>query len=224
MIPNIMVLQSKNMTKEDSGLMARVTKRTLQAKETKKLIYEHATRLIREKGFNNVLVEDITTAAGVSVGAFYYYFKSKEDIVLMWADDLDDHYVEYYEREMEKKPRKNSLEILEGIINLSMKMYCELGRDFATISYSYIMRNTEANERYSSYFRVYRQIVRGLINEGQAVNHIRNDIPLENLVQNFYKATRGGIMDWCCSGGDEDIVEYTHYFLRCFIDGLRPPQ
>ena len=202
--------------------MAKANKRALQAQETKKLIYEHATRLIREKGFFNVVIEEITAAAGVSVGTFYYYFKNKDDLALMLADDLDRHYTNYYEKEISKPKRRNSLQILEGIINLSMEIYSGLGAEFATVAYSYIMRNPEANERYNGRLRVYRQIVRSLIREGQQNKLIRKDMDIESLVQNFYKATRGGIMDWCINGVNVDIKKYSRDFIRCFIDGLKP--
>ncbi len=59
----------------------RLTKRQLQAIETKKKIYDTAVQVINEKGFGNVSIEDITTRANVAKGSFYTYFKSKEDLL-----------------------------------------------------------------------------------------------------------------------------------------------
>lgn len=208
--------------KECKTFMAKENQRKVQAQKTKKLIYDQATRLIKENGFYNVSIEDITTAAGVSVGTFYYYFENKDDLVLLWADDLDQQYVDYYDNEIKKPQRRNALEILEGIITLSMEIYSDMGAEFATVSYSYIMRNPEANERYVGSFRVYRQIIRKLIHEAQEQGLIRNDMRLESIVQSFYKATRGGVMDWCINGGNEGIKSFTSDFIRCFIDGIKP--
>ena len=202
--------------------MEKVNKRTIQAQKTKKLIFDQATRLIKEKGFYNVSIEDITSAVGVSVGTFYYYFQNKDDLVLLWADDLDQQYSDYYKKETSRKKRKNVLEILEGILDLSMAIYSGMGAEFATVSYSYIMRNSEANERFTGSFRVYRQIIRNLINEGREKGLIRDDMSVESMVQNFYKATRGGIMDWCVNGSNKNIKEFTRDFLRCFLDGIKP--
>ena len=47
------------------------TKRQLQAMETKNKIYKAAIEEINKKGFNNVNIEDITTAANVAKGSFY---------------------------------------------------------------------------------------------------------------------------------------------------------
>ncbi len=57
-----------------------MTKRQEAAASTKRKIIEAAKRLITEKGFEAVSVEDITRECGVAKGTFYTYFKRKEDI------------------------------------------------------------------------------------------------------------------------------------------------
>lgn len=48
---------------------------------TKQYILETATQLFLEKGFENVKVEDIVKEVGVTRGAFYHYFKSREELI-----------------------------------------------------------------------------------------------------------------------------------------------
>jgi TetR/AcrR family transcriptional regulator, transcriptional repressor for nem operon len=43
-------------------------------------ILEAALRVIRAKGYTATSVEDLCTAAGVTKGAFFHHFKSKEDL------------------------------------------------------------------------------------------------------------------------------------------------
>ncbi len=47
--------------------------------ENKARIIEKALALFIERGFNGVSLTDIQKAAGISRGAFYYYFTSKEE-------------------------------------------------------------------------------------------------------------------------------------------------
>jgi AcrR family transcriptional regulator len=58
-----------------------LNKRQLSALETKEKLLESAEKLITEKGFANVSVEDITKDCKVAKGSFYVYFKKKEDII-----------------------------------------------------------------------------------------------------------------------------------------------
>lgn len=48
---------------------------------TKEKLLDAGLKLVMEKGFNKISVEDITKTAGVAKGSFYTYFKRKEDLV-----------------------------------------------------------------------------------------------------------------------------------------------
>lgn len=54
---------------------------TKKAERTRAKLLESAKRLIGERGFDKVSVEDITRDSGVAKGTFYHYFKCKEDVV-----------------------------------------------------------------------------------------------------------------------------------------------
>ena len=51
--------------------------RQVRAAETRRKIVAAAKKLITEKGFESVAIEDIAKEAGVSTGSFYTYFKKK---------------------------------------------------------------------------------------------------------------------------------------------------
>lgn len=52
--------------------------RKQQALETRQHLLEVGIPLIEARGYDNVKVEDITSACGVAVGTFYHHFKSKD--------------------------------------------------------------------------------------------------------------------------------------------------
>ncbi len=58
--------------------------------ERKLEIIETANQLFNEKGFGNTSVADITRSMNVAKGTFYYYFKSKDDVI----DAIVDHALE----------------------------------------------------------------------------------------------------------------------------------
>ncbi|MBC6971722.1 TetR/AcrR family transcriptional regulator [Bacillus sp. Xin] len=51
-------------------------------KEKERLIIEMAIKLFATKGMNATSVQEIVTACGISKGAFYLYFKSKDELLL----------------------------------------------------------------------------------------------------------------------------------------------
>ncbi len=70
-----------------TALKPRVTAR---AEDTRRKIYEAAMSLFREKGFDDTTMRDIASKAGVALGGAYYYFSSKDAIVLAFYRDMQE--------------------------------------------------------------------------------------------------------------------------------------
>jgi AcrR family transcriptional regulator len=55
---------------------------TAKAEETRERILDAALSLFRQRGFDETTMRDIAAEAGVATGAAYYYFRSKEELVM----------------------------------------------------------------------------------------------------------------------------------------------
>jgi AcrR family transcriptional regulator len=95
----------------DTGLKPRVTPR---AEDTRRKIYEAAMELFREKGFDETTMRDIAAKAGVALGGAYYYFSSKDAIVLAFY------------REMQESSNPFIVEALSGKKKLRERILCVL--------------------------------------------------------------------------------------------------
>jgi len=73
-----------NMFKD--GPHGRAIPQRATSEETRRRIVETALTLFRERGFDETTIRDIASEAGLSLGAAYYYFKSKEAIVAAYYD------------------------------------------------------------------------------------------------------------------------------------------
>ena len=67
-----------------------MTKRQEQAQASRRKIFETAKGLIGEKGYQNVTISQIVQACGMSVGNFYHYFSSKDEVILYVERSLYD--------------------------------------------------------------------------------------------------------------------------------------
>ena len=63
---------------------------TPRAEDTRRKIYDVALDLFREKGFEQTTMRDIAAKAFVALGAAYYYFSSKDAIVLAFYHELQE--------------------------------------------------------------------------------------------------------------------------------------
>jgi AcrR family transcriptional regulator len=59
--------------------------------ETRKAIIDSALKLFGEKGYAVTSVQEITDAAGVTKGAFYHHFESKQDVLRLIHDEFLDY-------------------------------------------------------------------------------------------------------------------------------------
>jgi AcrR family transcriptional regulator len=63
---------------------------TRRAEDTRRKIYEAAMELFREKGFEETTMRHIAAKAGVALGGAYYYFSSKDAIVLAFYREMQE--------------------------------------------------------------------------------------------------------------------------------------
>ena len=62
--------------------------KSAKGEETRARILDGALQLFREKGFDRTGMRDVAQRAGMSLGAAYHYFESKEAIVFAYYEDV----------------------------------------------------------------------------------------------------------------------------------------
>lgn len=86
---------------------------TAKAEETRTRILDTALRLFRERGFENTTMREIAGEAGVATGAAYYYFRSKEELVMAFylrtAEDERERFAEALARTRDLRKRVRAL-------------------------------------------------------------------------------------------------------------------
>lgn len=93
-------------------------------KKTKQEILKTASRLFNERGLENVKVEDVVKEVGVTRGAFYHYFKSREELiagVMYKTFECNNPYLLAY-----KQKGLNSLEKLRFAAKLSLRSHLNM--------------------------------------------------------------------------------------------------
>src|SRR5438046_10736615 len=66
--------------------MTQTTFRTKKSARTFETVLQAATELFRSKGFYATTMRDLSRACGLGLGALYYYFDSKEALVLRFYE------------------------------------------------------------------------------------------------------------------------------------------
>jgi AcrR family transcriptional regulator len=98
------------------------TRSTPRAEDTRRRIYESAMELFRQKGFEQTTMRDIAAKAGVALGGAYYYFSSKDAIVLA-----------FYQA-MQEDSHESILEAIAGEKKLKDRLRCILEKRLALLA------------------------------------------------------------------------------------------
>ncbi len=146
--------------------MPKVTVEHLNARRAQ--IMEAAGACFGRKGFARSTIQDICTEAGLSPGAIYRYFKSKDDIVFAIGDQRREMVLGMIE---EMKGRHTALEILDFIGERFFGLLAEPAADPAMLLdpelWAETLRNAEMREHASRSVGAWRDALAALIEKGQ---------------------------------------------------------
>lgn len=188
-----------------------VNSRSLQAQKTKERIYATSIRLFKSKGFDNVTIQDIAKAANVSVGSFYNYYNSKNDILnqeFLKADKIFNEFIVYgLKGNTSKQKIKNyMLFYIDFVKNQPF--------DFIKILYN------NSNTLFIKEGRAMQTLLDPIIEEGIKSGEIKVQMSINEINEYLYQAMRGLIFHWCLHDGSFDIHERAEKYLDLMIKAL----
>ncbi len=176
----------------------KITSRQKKALETKKKICKTAIVLMEKKGFNNVTIKEISKASGVSVGAFYHYFNSKNDIYFEIYRKGD----EYFQKVVSKSLKEeNSLDRILEYFEFYARYNLITGLETTKLLY-----NTQ-NKWFIKKGRYMQQLLQEIITEGQNKKEICQVMSPEEITDFLFISVRGVVYDWCLNEGKYDLVD-----------------
>ncbi|MCA0385431.1 MAG: TetR/AcrR family transcriptional regulator [Firmicutes bacterium] len=189
-----------------------MTNRQLQAIETKNRIYQAAIKLMEQQGFQDMKIEEVCKLAGVSVGSFYNYFKSKNEI-LMEIYKRADHYFESVVAQDLTEDRTAD-KIITYFVHYAA--YNEM-TGLETVKQLF----HPSNKLFVSKGRFMQALLMQVIKEGQEKGEISTELSPEDMTEFFFIAARGISYDWCSREGAYDqkayVKDYFSRLIRLFV-------
>jgi AcrR family transcriptional regulator len=191
--------------------MEKITKRQIQARNTKEKIYRTSIELMEKKGLDKITVKEICKEAGFSIGSFYNCFKSKNDILNYVYMVADDYFLETVSSDMKDGSTNDKI----------VRFFCYYadyvvhdGLDFVKHLYN------PWNKMFIKKGRSMQAVLESIIVEGQRLGEIQTGIEPDEIVEYLFIAVRGVIYDWCLHDGQYDLVEFTRNYVKRLIKVL----
>lgn len=181
-------------------------------------IVDAAWELFREKGYGETTINDIIRKADISKGTFYYYFRSKDNMLDTLSEILDR---EYENLESRIPADMDSFEKLM-LINYEVHSFIEKNIDYRLLAYLYSAQiikehNSSLLDRNRYYFRFLEKIM----NEGSKKGELTDDMSVTEMVKFFGFGERALITDWCMNNGSYSLGEYSREMFPKMMMALR---
>ncbi|GAA3441594.1 TetR/AcrR family transcriptional regulator [Planomonospora venezuelensis] len=184
-------------------------------------LLSEATRLFAERGFESTSVQEIVTAAGVTKGAMYHYFDSKDDL-------LHEIYARLLRMQMERLNHFAGAggpvaERLHAAAADVVRTSAENLDDSKIFFRSMHLLAPDTRKVVRAERRVYHERFRGLVTEGQREGVFRADVPADIVVDFFFGSVHH-LGTWYSPEGPLSGTELGAHFADLLLHSLRPAE
>ncbi len=179
---------------------------------TQTRILQAARRLVKRQSWEATKIKEICTEAGVSIGAFYHHFASKQELMnrafLLFDDTLGENLPEQ---------SGSPLETVKEVLLVQTAFVVSEAGSIITEYYKNILMD-KSRSAVNPERAYYRRVLACVEN---AQPYFRNDLEPTYIAELLIKFVRGCLIDWCLHDCGYDVVERTGKELDFLLAGLK---
>ena len=186
-------------------------------KQTKSRIVSAAWNLFYQYGYDNTTIDDIVEASHTSKGSFYHYFESKDALLGSLSYLFDEKYDELQET------LDPSLSPLDKLLTMNQELFLMIENTVSVTMLSLLFAAqliTKGEKHLLEPDRTYYRLLRRIAIEGQQQAVFRDDLGVNDIMRAYAMFERGMMYEWCLSGGNYSLYQYSNQLLPLFLKGL----
>ena len=187
--------------------------------ERQSQIIEAATRVFTERGFNSARMDDIVAESGLSKGTLYWYFESKEDIIVSILDRIFDWETAHLRETIagEKTARQKLAVVVDTSIDDMKKIQPLMPIFFEFWSLS--VRNQTIHSAMKRYYQQFLDVIEPIIQEGVDQGEFRR-VPVRETAISIGALFEGTILMWAYFSEHIDFERQFQNNLDLMLSGL----
>jgi AcrR family transcriptional regulator len=198
-------------------------KKKTKAAETKNKIYQCADQLFREYGFEQVSVDSIVEKAGISKGAFYVHFDSKDALlaalITEYVSKLDFDYKSFSKFFPADAAASDIL--ISLVEKIADNLACDIGYSLIKIAYRIQIDKTISTDMLLNHNREIYRTFSSLIDRGIQQGEFKTGIPAGVIADHFIMALRGFTYEWCIRYPDFNLKDQLHQHFEILLSGIK---
>jgi AcrR family transcriptional regulator len=185
-------------------------------------LIHNAIQLFLRKGYKGTTIREITDSANITKGAFYWHFKSKDELLGI----IVDHYEMIFVDEIIKavlRAEGNAVQKIKYAHKYATEFaYAnrELCIGFMVIAAEMAGSGTEAETKIRNIYAKYRNLYEVVLNEGRAQGVIRDDIDTDLISHVINSIHNGTLLEWYLCNKEIDGHRFALAYREITLNGI----
>jgi AcrR family transcriptional regulator len=182
-------------------------------------IIDAATKVFSEKGIEKARVDDIVTESGLSKGAVYWYFKSKDEIIQAAFDQFFDFDQQGLQLIIDQPGSTR-----ERLLTYSLLMAQNVRQIYSLLPlvyqfYAAATRQELMQETFRRYLSHYSELLGELLRQGVEEGELK---PLDekSIAAQLIAIMEGMVLLWILQGEQFDAEQFVRTMIDMVFDGL----
>ena len=198
---------------------SRTSVRDVRSQLTRNKLFDTAVSLFLARGYDKVTIDEICETVGLTKGAFYSHFKSKDQIVLERMLAVDEHYKTDILPQLEGI--ESSTEKILSFVRLVIKHMDDLGKVTVRTAYSAQIGSDLKLSAIMTEKRTLYKIIQAMVKEAQDKGNLRDDMSSNQITQVIMHNIRGVVYNWCISASKLELREAGEDLISILSTGLQ---
>jgi AcrR family transcriptional regulator len=202
--------------------MKKLNNKNLQSQETANRILNQAMRIFLEKGYHGTSIDDITQAAGLTKGALYWHFKSKEDLLKKLIRKYEKSFLDNLIHAVTEVKGRTSDKFEKYVrFNSAFAYYNrELCVSFTTLAAELVGAHHGIEPEIRRVYRKYQNFLSKLILQGKKEKIFRKEINAVLAALIVIAFHDGILLQWSMNREKIDGEAYVNTFKKIMLNGM----
>lgn len=187
--------------------------RAQKSAATKERIYQAGIELLRQYGYDGVTIEMITRTAGVSVGSFYHFFGSKENLLSQMSQRINSMFslpddLDYAQDDCRSR------------IHSFYRSFCDTMSGYSHEFMNNIFFGRQGNKTLLIESRTYRRLMKEMLQGFQQAGKIRQDMSIDQMEEILMIGFFGVLYHWATSGYAYPLYDKLTLVIDSILSGF----
>lgn len=193
-----------------------------RARRTRQALIDAAFDEIRRKGFGRASLDDVLKRTGVTKGALYHHFGSKQELGYAVVEEkLGQALLETFLKLRDEDPIGSITGSIRQAVECLGDDEVGLGCPIANLAQEMSPLDEGFRERIDRLYQVWRDELAGMLRRGQQQGRVRQDVDPEE-VATFVVASVAGGRVMAKSARDRRVLSACAEQLCTFLENMRP--